>query len=73
MDAFATLGTLLELIWIPILGVVWHHNSRLKALETKDTLTYREFVEEVKPIQEQVSAIAIKLGVEEDRRRLDGK
>lgn len=73
MDAFQLL---LDYIWVPLfLGLVQLYReisdlrSRITHLESADTLTYREFVEEMEPMRAQLTAIAIKIGVVEERRK----
>ena len=57
-----------DYIWVPMGAVLWHHNSRIKGLESADVLTYREFTEEMNQVKDQLTAIAIQVGVAEERR-----
>jgi hypothetical protein len=62
---------LLGLVAAAVVGLVTavlRQGSRLVKLESTDTIDYRGLHEALKPIQEQVAAIAIKVGAEPDRR-----
>lgn len=67
-----TVLLILQLVLLPIIWFlavrVFDHSSRIKAMESNH-LTYREFMETINPINERLLAIAIRLGVEEERRR----
>jgi len=65
----ALLTLLVQFIWVPIVVILWHHNSRIKHLEVEDTLNYREFINQITPIKDTLTAIAIKMGIEEERRK----
>lgn len=43
-------------------------DKRVTIIETRDTPDYRELMAIITPIKEKVDAIAIKMGVEPDRR-----
>jgi hypothetical protein len=53
---------------VGLVAMVLRLNTRVVKLETVDTIDYRGLHEALKPIQEQVAAIAIKVGAEPDRR-----
>jgi hypothetical protein len=53
---------------VALVGAVLKLNSRVVRLETIDVIDYRGLHEALKPIEDQVAAIAIKVGATEDRR-----
>jgi hypothetical protein len=60
--------TLLGAAVIALVTCVLRLNSRVVKLETVDTIDYRGLHQALQPIEQRLEAIAVKVGVVEDRR-----